>query len=124
MVRFISYCILSLFLCSTSAKEHDILSGNSKKKIIVEDLSKPSTRAGDFIRLLQEDSRIEAFFYYDIGLINISIYDNKSGVCVYQADVDTNTEEHVFIDLSFCNKGKYKIILTIDKNTLYGEFEL
>lgn len=123
MVKLILYCILSLFLCSASAKECNALSSNSKREILIKDLSKPSTRSSDFIRLIQEDSKLEAFFYDDLGSISINIY-NNFGSCIYQTDIDTNIKKHIYINLSSYNKGNYRIIFTTDKDTLYGEFEL
>ncbi len=123
MVRLILYCILSLFLCSASAKERGTLTSNGKKEILIQDSEKASTRSSNFIRLIQEDSKLEAFFYDDLGSISINIY-NNFGSCIYQTDIDTNMKKHVYINLSSCNKGNYRITFTTDKDTLYGNFQL
>lgn len=123
MVRLILYCILSLFLCSASAKERGALTSNGKREILIKDPLKPSTRSSDFIRLIQEDSKLEAFFYDDLGSISINIY-NNFGSCIYQTDIDTNMKKHIYINLSSYNKGNYRIIFTTDRNTFYGNFQL
>lgn len=124
MVKLISILILSLFSYPISTEGYDVLKNiPTKKRIIVLDYPKGSTRSGDLIRIFQDDTKLEAFFYNSCGLIQIAIY-SSTGICIYQTALDTDMESHIKIDLASYNKGNYKIILMIDKSSLSGEFQL
>lgn len=65
MVRLILILILSLSLYSANEGEWGVMENNGRKEIIVHDPFKPSTRSGDLIRLFQNATKLEAFFYDD-----------------------------------------------------------
>lgn len=123
MVKLFSVIILSLSLCSTTTGDWSTFINNSKKEVIMQSVKKPSTRSGDLIRLFQDGSKLETFFYDDLGVTQIVVY-NSSGECVYQTFTDTNMENHVILDLYFCSKGSYKITFITDKNSFIGDFQL
>jgi hypothetical protein len=114
MVKLFSVIILSLSLCSTSTGDWSTFINNSKKEVIMQSVKKPSTRSGDLIRLFQDGSKLETFFYDDLGVTQIVVY-NSSGECVYQTFTDTNMENHFILDLYLCNEGSYNNgLLTLD----------
>lgn len=123
MTKLISILILSLSLISIGERQIINNQNNKKREIEIKGASIPSTRSGDLIRIFQNDTKLEAFFYNSCGLIQITIC-SITGSCIYQTALDTDIESHIKIDLASYNKGNYKIILTIDKSSLSGEFQL
>lgn len=125
MAKLIPILILSFSLCSSYARESTVSgSASFKKTILIKDYHKGSTRTPlELIGLYQEDTKLEAFFYDDLGSTQITVY-NGSGMCVYHTVIDAKAEEHTVIDLSLCPKGSYKITFTTDNSSYHGDFKL
>ncbi|MDX8341791.1 DUF3244 domain-containing protein [Draconibacterium sp. IB214405] len=69
-------------------------------------------------------SQLEVNFLFDIGNIIIEIYSLIGGL-VYEMNINTQTQQDIFINISDWDNGTYEIRFTnYDGNYLYGDFEI
>lgn len=83
---------------------------NSPKKIELKKGSVPITRSLPSlpISLFQDETKLEALFSSNIGIINITINDD-TGLTVYQNIIDTSLDNKIEVDLTYFVNGNYTI---------------
>ena len=76
------------------------------------------------IQAFKSTSEIRADFLYNLGDIDVVIYD-EAGHVVYERTVNTSVEDQIFIDISSLTQGIYEIrFVNSEGQFMYGEFEI
>lgn len=100
---FYLFCLIPI--CKASRGNN-----NSPKKIELKKGSVPITRSLPSlpISLFQDETKLEALFSSNIGIINITINDD-TGLTVYQNIIDTSLDNKIEVDLTYFVNGNYTI---------------
>jgi hypothetical protein len=76
------------------------------------------------IQAFKSTSEIRADFLYNLGDIDVFIYD-EAGHVVYERTVNTSVEDQISIDISFFDQGINEIrFINSAGRFMYGEFEI